>query len=137
MEIKEADKEYIRFKLAQARDAYEEAKGLLAGGADLGYVVNSLYYACYYPVLALLRAKGIPAAMQTVSIALFEREFVEKGLFERRFLDALRRAFDLKPKCSPGELKMIVRAEVEALMAEASDFIDAAVLQMGVTITSS
>jgi len=84
MEIKETDKEYIRFKLAQARDAYEEAKGLLAGGADLGYVINSLYYACYYPALALLRARGISGTLQSVTIALFEREFVEGGLFETR-----------------------------------------------------
>jgi uncharacterized protein (UPF0332 family) len=132
MEIKEADKEYIRFKLAQARDAYEEAKGLLTGGADLGYVINSLYYAFYYPVLALLHARDIPAAMQSVSIALFEKEFVETDLFEKRFFDALRRAFDLKPKCSSGELKMIMRAEVEALLAEAREFLDAVALKTGI-----
>jgi uncharacterized protein (UPF0332 family) len=124
MELKRADKEYIRFKLVQARDAYEEAQGLLADGADLGYVLNSLYYAFYYPVLALLHSRNIPAAMQSVSIALFEREFVETGLFEKHFYDALRRAFDLKPKCSPGELKMITRAEIEVLLAEAREFLD-------------
>lgn len=133
MEIKEADKEYIRFKLAQAKDAYEEAKGLLADGADLGYVINSLYYAFYYPVLALLHARDLSAAMQSVAITLFEREFVETGLFEKRLFDALRRAFDLKPKCSSGELKMIARTEVEALLAEAQEFLDAAALQTGIT----
>jgi len=125
MDIKKAHKEYVRFKLAQARDAYDEAKDLFADGADLAYVINSLYYAFYYPVLALLHAKDIPAAMQSVSIALFEREFIETGLFEKRFYNALRRAFDLKPKCSPGELKMITRAEIEMLLAEARDFLDA------------
>ncbi len=133
MEIKEADKEYIRFKLAQAKDAYEEAKGLLADGADLGYVINSLYYAFYYPVLALLHARDLSAAMQSVAITLFEREFVETGLFEKRLFDSLRRAFDLKPKCSSGELKMIARTEVEVLLAEAQEFLDAAALQTGIT----
>jgi uncharacterized protein (UPF0332 family) len=132
MEINEANKEYIRFKLAQARDSYEEAQGLFVDGADPGYVINSLYYAFYYPVLALLHAKDIPAAMQSVSIALFEREFVETGLFEKRFFAALRRAFDLKPKCSSGELKMITRAEVEALLAEAHEFLDAVTLKTGI-----
>ena len=124
MEIKKEDKEYIRFKLAQARDAYEEAQGLFVDGADLGYVLNNLYYAFYYPVLALLHSRNIPAAMQSASIALFDREFVETGLFEKRFYDALRRAFDLKPKCSPGELKMITRAEIEILLTEAREFLD-------------
>ena len=124
MEIKKADKEYIRFKLAQAKDAYEEAHGLFADGADLGYVLNSLYYAFYYPVLALLRSRDIPAAMQSVSIARFEREFVATGTFEKHFYDALRRAFDLKPKCWSGELRMITRAEIEVLLAEAREFLD-------------
>ncbi|HUI66704.1 MAG TPA: HEPN domain-containing protein [Nitrospirota bacterium] len=125
MRIKKTNKEYIRFKLAQARDAYEEAQGLFANGADLGYVLNSLYYAFYYPVLALLHSRDIPAAMQSVSIALFEKEFVETGLFEKHYYEALRRAFDLKPKCSSGELKMITRSEIEMLLAEAREFLDA------------
>jgi uncharacterized protein (UPF0332 family) len=49
---------------------------------------------------------------------------VETGLFEKHFYDALRRAFDLKPKCSLGELKMITRAEIEVLLAEAREFLD-------------
>jgi uncharacterized protein (UPF0332 family) len=124
MKIKEADKEYIRFKLAQARDAYDEAQGLFADGADLGFVINSLYYAFYYPVLALLHARDIPAAMQSVSIAIFEREFVDTGLFEKHFSNALRRAFDLKPKCSSGALNMIRRTEIETLLAEAREFLN-------------
>jgi uncharacterized protein (UPF0332 family) len=124
MEIEKADKEYVRFKLAQAKDAYEEAKGLFADGADLGYVLNSLFYAFYYPVLALLRSKDIPAAMQSVSIASFEREFIETGLFEKHFYVAIRKAFDLKPKCSSGELRMITRTEIEVLLVEAQKFLD-------------
>ncbi len=129
MEIKEADKEYIRFKIAQARDAYEEAQGLFADGADLGYVVNSLFYAFYYPVLAMLHARHIPSAMQSVSIALFEKEFVETGIFEKRVSNSLQRAFNLKPKCSSGPLTMITRAEVEELLAEAREFLEAVTLK--------
>jgi uncharacterized protein (UPF0332 family) len=137
MEVRKAEEEYMRFKLAQARDAYEEAEALLSVGAGLGFVINSLYYAYYYPVLALLHAKGISAAMQSVSISLFEKEFVEKGLIERRFLNAMRKAFDLKPKCEPGDLKLAVRAEVEMLMAEAKEFLDVVAMQTGIKLRSS
>ena len=133
METSEANKEYIRFKLAQAGESYEEAKGLLADGAELSYVVNSLYYAFYYPVLALLRAKGVPSAMQSVSIALFDREFVQTGFFEKRFSDAVHRAFNLKPKCSGETPAVITRDEVEALLAEARDFLDAVRQKAGVS----
>jgi uncharacterized protein (UPF0332 family) len=133
MEIRAEDKEYIRFKLKQAREAHEEARGLLADGADLGYVVNSLYYAFYYPVLALLRAKGVPAAMQSVSIALFDREFIQTGVIEQRFSRSFHKAFELKPKCSTPELKMISGNDALALLADARDFIDAVSGKTGVS----
>ncbi len=129
MEIKEGDKEYIRFKLAQAKDAYEEAHGLFADGADLGYVINSLFYAFYYPVLALLHARHIPSAMQSVSIGLFEKEFVETGIFEKREFNSIQRAFNLKPKCSSEGPTMSTRAEVEELLAEAREFLEAVALK--------
>jgi uncharacterized protein (UPF0332 family) len=124
MDIPNEHKEYVRFKLSQALDAYEEAKGLLAAAAEPHYVANSLYYAFYYPALALLRTRGMPAAMQSVSIALFGREFVDTGLVDRRFFESLRKAFELKPKCSTPELSMIEPEDVRALFADARDFLE-------------
>jgi uncharacterized protein (UPF0332 family) len=133
MELREENKEYTRLKLTQAREAYEDAKGLLADGAELSYVVNSLYYAFYYPALALLHTKGVPPAMQSVSISLFEREFVAPGFVERRFFQALRKAFDLKPKCSAPGLTMITRPETEALLMDAKEFLGAMSRETGLS----
>ncbi len=72
MEMSDADGAYLRFKMKQAGEALAEAEGLLADGAELSYVVNSLYFAFYYPVLGLLHARGMAAGMQSVSIGLFE-----------------------------------------------------------------
>ena len=124
MDLTDADREYLRFKMKQAGEALDEAEGLFADGAELSYVVNSLYYAFYYPVLGLLHAKGTPAAMQSVSIGLFEREFIQAGIIDQRFSDSLRRAFELKPKCSTAELKMITRADIETLLADARAFVE-------------
>lgn len=131
MDLSKADREYANFKLSQARGALEDARGLLVDGAELIYVVNSLYYAFYYPALALLHTKGIPAAMQSVSIALFEREFIKTGAIDEDFFRALRRAFELKPKCSPPVLTIVTRHEVEALLADAAGFLDAVGLMFG------
>jgi len=91
---------YFAFKMQQAREAYDEARGLLEDNAELRYVMNSLYYAYYYPVLALLQAAGSGAAMQSVSIALFERRFSGSGIIDYRFFPSIRKAFELKPKCT-------------------------------------
>jgi uncharacterized protein (UPF0332 family) len=131
MDVSRVEREYARFKLAQANEALKEARGLLADGAELNYVVNSLHYAFYYPAFALLHTRGIPAAMQSVTISLFEKEFVRTGAIDERFFRALRRTFELKPKCSAPQLAMISRHEVEALLAEAAAFINAVVLMLG------
>ncbi len=123
MMIDDAAREYTRLKLGQAREAVEEARGLLEDGAELKYAVNSVYYGFYYPVLAMLRLKGCFAAMQSVTIALFEQEFRESGLFEERVFDAIRKAFELKPKCADGTCAVITRQDVEALISEAAQFL--------------
>ena len=124
MGVNQVRREYARFRLVRANEALEDARGLLADNAELKYVVNSLYYAMYYPALALLHTRGIPAAMQSVSVALFEKEFVDSGEIDQRYSHALHRLFELKPKCSEPQFKMISRHEVEALFADASGFID-------------
>ncbi len=118
-----AQQEYCRFKLRQATEALIDAQGLFADNVELYYVVNSLYYAFYYPVLALLNTKGISAGMQSVSIALFEKEFVRTNCVDQRFFRALQKAFDLKPKCSIQNLEFISRHDVETLLVDASEFI--------------
>ncbi len=113
---------YFDLKMRQAREAYGEAAGLLADGAELRYVVNSIYYAYYYPVVALLHAAGRSAGMQSVSLALFERLFRPTGLIDDRFFHSIRTAFDLKPKCTEPASRQIGLGAVEGLLRDARDF---------------
>ncbi len=123
MVMDEASREYIHYKLGQAKEAVADARGLLADGAELTYVVNSVYYGFYYPVLGMLRTKGFSGAMQSVSIALFEKEFRGSGLFELSTFEAIRKAFALKPTCSGGSPPPASRQDVEKLIDEAERFI--------------
>ena len=56
---------------------------------------------------------------------MFEKEFVGTGLFEQRSFVAIRKAFELKPKCSGGMLTMTTRNDVEVLLREAELFMAA------------
>lgn len=118
------NKEAIRLKLEQAKESLEEARALLAEGAELSFVMNSLYYAFLYPVLGLLQARGIEAPMQSVAISLFEREFVQKGDLDHRFLDAVRKAFDLRPACACEGGKKAAREDIEQLLPLAEEFLE-------------
>jgi len=108
-------------RMAQARESLQEARALLAEGMDMWFIMNNLYYAFFYPVLAVLNEGQVPTSMQSVTIALFDKEFIQTGVFEKRFVDALRGAFDLRPKCSvaPSE---VTRQEAERFAALAEEF---------------
>jgi uncharacterized protein (UPF0332 family) len=115
--------EIVKTRLAQAQDALEEARALLAEDAELNFVINSLYYAFLHPVLGLLRARSLDAPMQSSAIALFEREFARNAGFDKRFIDALRRAFELKPSCECKGQKTVTRRDIEELLPVAQDFL--------------
>jgi uncharacterized protein (UPF0332 family) len=108
-------------RLKQARESLDEAQALLEAGMDTGRVMTNLYYAFYYPVLALMNEGRVPETMQSVTLGLFERQYIAAGAFKQEYGDALRRVFDVKPACS-GEKTPIALAEVDGLMALARSF---------------
>jgi uncharacterized protein (UPF0332 family) len=114
-------KDLEMFRLRQARESLDEAEALLEAGMDTGRVLTNLYYAYYYPVLALMNEGRVPDTMQSVTLSLFEQEFIATGRLKKEYADALRGVFDTKPKCS-GETTLVSRAEVASLMALARSF---------------
>jgi len=119
------DNARIHDRLKQARNFLNEAEALLSEGADLSFVVNSLYYAMLYPVLALLGAWKITTYSQSTSISTFDREFIESGLFDKRFSEALHRASELRLSCACEVQKVITREDIERLLPQVRDFPDA------------
>jgi uncharacterized protein (UPF0332 family) len=110
--------------MQQAKESLGEAKALLDSSMDAALAVNNLYYAFYYPVIALVYQGRVPDAMQSVAIGLFEQQYINTGTFPREFSDAVHRVFDLKPKCS-SECATVTPEEIVRLLGVAQDFIAA------------
>lgn len=115
-------KDLEKARLKQARESLDEAQALLAEGMDTGFVLTNLYYAFYYSVLALMNEGQVPTTMQSVTLGLFERQFIRTGILKKEYFDAVRRVFDIKPKCS-GEKTTVSDEEVNALAGLANAFI--------------
>jgi len=109
-------------KMQQARESLAEAQALLEAGADLPFVMNSIYYAMLYPVLALLHARDIIASSRREAILLFEREFIQPGLLDAVYLEALRRSSDLRPSCACEGLRSVTRTDINELLPKAKEF---------------
>ena len=91
-------KALIEYRLTQARDSIREADVLDQSGMSRRSVMNRLYYAMFYAVLALLQEKEMGTSKHSGAIALFDREFVKTGSFPKEMSKALHRAFELRQK---------------------------------------
>lgn len=115
-------KELKKTRLKQARESLDEAQALFADNMDAGFVLTNLFYAFYYPMLAVMNEGQVPTTMQSITIGLFDRQFIKSGIFRQEYADAVNRVFILKPKCS-GEKTPVSADEVNTLLALARDFI--------------
>ena len=117
-------KKLEKARMKQARESLDEAQALLADGMDTGFVLTNLYYAFYYPILALMNEGQVPTTMQSVTLGLFEHQYIKTGILKKEYYDAVRRLFDVKPKCS-GSKTPVAAKDIDDLAALAGDFIRA------------
>lgn len=113
----------IAYRLKEAEDSIEEAKVLLREGMSGRAVINRLYYAMFYAVLALLQKKQLGTSKHAGAIALFDREYVKDGTFDSKFSRTLHRAFELRQKGDYMEQSEIVKDDIDEMLPAAADFV--------------
>jgi uncharacterized protein (UPF0332 family) len=118
-------KDLEQARIRQAEESLDGALALLEGGMDAGSAVTSVFYAFYYPVLALVNEGRVPYTMQHIVIGLFDRQFIATGIFHPRYSEALHRVFSLRPACG-SEAPMVTSDEIKGLVSRAGEFINAA-----------
>ena len=111
------------YRLSQAQESLREAQVLLREGMSLRSVMNRLYYAMFYAVLALLQTKQLGTSKHSGANALFDREFVKTGIFPKEMSKALHRAFELRQKGDYLEDLEIARADIDEVTPLAEEFI--------------
>lgn len=72
----------IKYRLEQADESLESAK-LLLENEKYRPSVNRSYYAMFYAVLALLAKEKRETSKHSGAIAIFNREFIKKGIFNK------------------------------------------------------
>lgn len=119
-------KALIEYRLAQARDSIREADVLDQSGMSRRSVMNRLYYAMFYAVLALLQEKEMGTSKHSGAIALFDREFVKTGTFPKEMSKALHRAFELRQKGDYMEETEVTADDVAEIRPVAEQFVESA-----------
>ncbi|MBI3355105.1 MAG: HEPN domain-containing protein [Nitrospirae bacterium] len=122
--MKEDLRALIQYRLKEAEDSIEEAKVLLKENMSLRAVMNRLYYAMFYSVLALLQEKQIGTSKHIGAISLFDKEFIKTGIFAKGMSKALHRAFELRQKGDYMEEAEVTKKDVDEILPEAINFLN-------------
>jgi uncharacterized protein (UPF0332 family) len=114
----------IKYRLQQADDSMKEAEVLLKEGMSLRSVMNRLYYAMFYAVLALLQEKQLGTSKHYGAISLFDREFIKSGIFDKELSKILHRSFELRQKADYMEQPEITKADIDEILPKTVSFIN-------------
>jgi uncharacterized protein len=114
----------LRYRLEQAHETLREAE-ILLGESALRGVVNRAYYAMFYALLALLATRQLGTSKHSGALALFDREFVKKGVFSRELSRSLHLAFDRRQEHDYGEMAPVSGSIAEETLRDAKAFVAA------------
>jgi len=120
--ITENIKALMTYRLEQANESLEAATALLEKGL-IRPSVNRAYYAMFYAVLALLTLEKKETSKHGGAIALFDRNFVKKGIFAKDFSRWLHDAFDLRQRSDYAALYRVSMNEAEKTLENARAFV--------------
>ena len=115
--------DYIRYRFHRAEESFEEAL-ILAERNKWNAVVNRLYYACFYAVIALLLKNGIETQTHDGTRTQFGLHFIKPGIIAKDFGKLYTKLFDFRQKGDYGDLYDYDEATIKPIIAEVRKFID-------------
>jgi uncharacterized protein len=114
--------DYIKYRFQRATESYEEAL-ILADNKRWNAVVNRLYYACFYAVIALLIKNDIETQTHDGARTLFGLKFVKNGKIEKKMGKLFSKLFDYRQKGDYGDLFDFDEFTVKPLIPEVEGFL--------------
>jgi len=116
-------KDKMTRRLKHANESLEEANLLLREGMSARSVMNRLYYAVFYSVLALFLEKQIELATHQGALNYFGRYFIKTGIFEKDLSNVLHNSFRLRIKGDYRLTEDIQKEDVEDIHPKAKNFV--------------
>ena len=95
--------DYINYRFQRAKETYEEAL-ILAREERWNAVINRLYYACFYAVIALLLKNDIETQSHDGARSQFGLNFIKNGIIEKEQGKLFTKLFDYRQKGDYGDM---------------------------------
>lgn len=124
MTVDEKKDSLIRYRLEQAKEAIDDAVFLFENGRGLRSVVNRIYYAMFYAVLALLVTESFQGSKHSGVIGYFNKRFIREGVFPPDAGKYLNLAFEARQESDYKEFSELTTENVQQLLEHAKAFIE-------------
>ena len=121
--VKQEESEYIKLRMARARDTLSEAELLLNSGYLTGSV-NRIYYAFFYAVNALLFSEGLSSSKHSGVVSFFDRYWIKTGRLPLEMGKLYRQLFELRQEGDYRDTARFEQNEVRNLQSQAHTFIE-------------
>lgn len=123
MTTKEKQIQLARYRLKQADDCIDEALYLFHGKKSARSIINRVYYAMFYSVLALLIFEPYSSSKHSGVLAYFNKKFVKEGIFSEVEGRSINKAFELRQRADYRENIEIAYEQVEPFLEKARIFV--------------
>lgn len=125
MTEKDKKKELARYRIKQAEESLEEAKFLLSGNKSPRSVVNRIYYAMFYAVLALLIYETYSSSKHSGVLSYFNKRFIKEDIFEKELGRYFNKLFEMRQREDYREYTTLSLDQVRPYIGHAESFISA------------
>jgi uncharacterized protein (UPF0332 family) len=112
-----------KYRLEQAKESIDEAEYLYSGNKSPRSVMNRVYYAMYYAVLALIIFERFISAKHTGALSFFNKQFIKEGVFPTEMGRWINKAFELRQTGDYREYVELTREQVEPYIGYAKSFV--------------
>ena len=116
-------KELARYRIKQADESLDEARFLLSGGRSPRSIMNRLYYAMFYSVLALLIYEPYSSSKHSGVVGYFNKSFIRGGVFDKEMGRTLNKAFELRQREDYREYSYLTAEEAADFLQRAESFV--------------
>ena len=121
--------DYIKYRFQRAVESFDEAL-IMAKNNRWNAVINRLYYACFYAVIAVLLKSNIETQTHDGARSQFSLHYVKAGKVDKKYGKLFTKLFDFRQKGDYGDLydydEMIVKPlidEVQGFIKELEKFV--------------
>ena len=95
--MKDSRKDLIKYRLARAKETYEDAQ-ILADNNKWNSTINRLYYAAYYAISALLLNENITTKSHPGTKQAFSNYFIKEGIIPKEYGKMFSQLFTWRQK---------------------------------------